>query len=342
MLALLLASTAALAPLQDPSSGARGTEPWLVRQQQADGRWDADGSVRRAAPGDPAATPGRAPHDVRVTALALLSLLDAGNDLTSGPYRLPIRRGFEWLRGQRTGAFGLAGEAHDEQVRDHALATLALLELLSRSHDPEVQAVARGWVNALEFARVPGGGWPAAPGGAADALTTGWALLVLRSAERAGLAVSHRALRDGAAFQRSCFDVETGRVAARPGAAPERLAPTALALLAAFHGGRQPDDEPWLARARAALSAAGPEGAWSGEELDAESSYLGTLAMYLCGGREWEAWSASLKPLVLERFRSADAVLPTSAHEGGGTLGAHGWFVLQVSVYFRYSRLLVR
>jgi len=342
MLALAIAAATALTPPQDPSSGARGTEPWLVGLQEADGRWDADGFVRRAAAGDPPATPGLASCDVRVTALALLSLLDAGNDLTSGPYRRPIRRGFEWLRGQRAGTFDLAGESHDEEVRDHAIATLALVELLVLSQDRQVRATARGWVNALEFARAPGGGWPTARGGEADALTTGWALLALRNAERAGLAVSYRALRDGAVFQRSCFDVRTGQVAARPGAAPERLAPTALALLAAFLAGKQPEDEPWLARARAALNAAGPEAAWSGEELDAESSYLGTLAMYLCGGREWKAWSTALKPQVLERFRSRDNGLPTSSHEGGGTLGAHGWLVLQMSVYFRYSRVLVR
>lgn len=301
--------------------------PWLLRHQEDDGRFEAQDSTR----------------DLRVTALSLLLLLQDGNDRTSGPHHREVRRASDWLLDQREGPLALAGEPEPGQVRDHALATLALVELLALDGDPELRARIPGWVTALELAIHPDGGWSADPGEAPDSLTTGWALVALRDARREGVAVSQRALSAGDRFLRACFDAERGLVALEPGREADRLAPTALAFLSRSLSGRRLPGEPWLQRARAGLRAAGPGACESGEGIDWESLYAASVAVYLLGGRDWSEWSDGLKPLVTrellprERYHAA-----RSPHEPGGALGAHAWGGLVLAHHFRYTRILLR
>jgi prenyltransferase beta subunit len=339
----LLASILMLAPVvQDGRPEPAPREDWLVRHQEPDGRWDASGFGRLDRDGDPECEPGAPTADLRTTALAMLLLIDQNSDLTSGAYRAEVSRAASWLMAQQADdGLGLAGEAHAYQLRDHALGAVALLELLASSDQPNLRRAAARWVTALELARRKGGGWGATAQLEPDALTTGWALLALRLAQRCGLAVSHRAIREGVDFQRTCFDLERGLVAMHPGGSPTRLAPTALALLVSSPAGRTPELEPWQVRARTALAAAGPSAATGPGpgRVDWESLYLASLASYRMGGREWREWSAGLKTWVQ---RAKPPGLAPGHHEHGGALATNVWWSLTAATYFRFTRVLLR
>lgn len=314
-------------------------DSWLARHQNEDGSWDADGFQRHSREDDPPATPGQADADLRVTSLVVLQLLQ-NSDLTSGPNRRALKRSLDWFLSLREDALDL-GSQGPRSIRDHALATLALTEMLSLSENEELRSVAGEWVMALEFARHGNGGWGAGPDLPADSLTTGWALIALRKAQLTQLPVSHRAMRDGWSFQRSCFDLESGLVAAAPEASPGRLAATGLTLAAAnLREGDAPLD-PWLRRAQAALHARGLEGVTVDGATDWESVFSVGLAAYITGGRWWKAWMDETKAMFHDLLE-AQGQAPVSEHEPGGSLGSRAWSAMGVMLYYRYGRLIFR
>lgn len=291
----------------------RPGEHWLVTQQRDDGSWG-----------------GAEAGDVRLTALVTLRLIDDNSDLTSGTHQARLRSAADWLMAQQgEDLLQLSGTPHALRVVDHAMGTIALLELLACSEDRALRHAATRWVTALEFARSPSGGWPAGPELQPDAQTTGWALLALRLAEHTGITVSRRALREGFEFERRCFDEPRGLLALSPGTQATGIQSTALLLLSSSLG-EGLEGHAWLARARAALVDAGPAAcSRSGEQLDRESLYLGTLACYSLGGPEWTRWSKGLKPLV-------QATRPPDQPE------ANCWWGLTASTYYRFTHVIVR
>lgn len=154
---------------------------WLAARRCADGGWPGGDVVPCADPAASDAASAGPASDAGATGQALLAFMAAGyTNRSDDPHRYGTRiaqavRGLKDAQGAE-GAFVPAGSR--TRLRDHAVATLAMVELFgmtgSSVHGPPAQ-------RALEFlrrSRLASGAWPAgSEPGPEDAATTGWALL---------------------------------------------------------------------------------------------------------------------------------------------------------------------
>jgi hypothetical protein len=159
-----------------------GSLAWLARRGCADGGWPDGDRVPCAdsAGGNAAAS------DVASTAQALLTFFASGytqrSDDRAG-FGRRIGAAVRALRNRQDadGAFGSPGSR--TRLRDHAVATLAMVELFGMTDTPIARTPALRALAFLRRARLPGGAWAADRGaGRGDAIATAWACLALTTA----------------------------------------------------------------------------------------------------------------------------------------------------------------
>jgi len=205
---------------------------WLVRHQDADGKWDCDdfaktcgkdGKCRgpdfRAKDGvGPGAGENR--FDAGVTALSVLAFLGNGHTHRHSPeraFREAVKRGLAYLRGLQNadGSIGF-DPAAGETIYNHALATAALCEAYAVSRDFTLKKPAQQAVDFCVAAQNPGLGWKyGVKPGKNDTSVTGLMVAALAAARTAELMVPQAAF-DGALawFERTTTD---GGAASAPG-----------------------------------------------------------------------------------------------------------------------------
>ena len=129
--------------------------------------------------------------DSAMTGLALLAFLASGHTHLEGPYRDDVRRGLEYLMRTQAADGNLAGQAAPyEFMYCHAMAACALSEAYGMTHDARLREPVRRAVGYTLRAQDPiGGGWRYRPGDAGDTSQLGWQLMVLKSAELAGIPI---------------------------------------------------------------------------------------------------------------------------------------------------------
>jgi RNA polymerase sigma factor (sigma-70 family) len=161
---------------------------WLVRQQLADGHWEA--------------SRGRFP--ITVTALAGTSLLMEGSTIVEGKYADQLRKSVDYLndRGQRDGGFGNPRNQGEDYFRGHALATMLFSSVHGNVEDRErLKKIEHLLTRAVQFSEntQTKGGWPIGidPDKLAqdiDLLTTTLQLRGLMAARNAGIAVPKQSI----------------------------------------------------------------------------------------------------------------------------------------------------
>ncbi|MEM8711985.1 MAG: hypothetical protein AAGG01_13630 [Planctomycetota bacterium] len=334
---------------------------WLADHQDEDGRWDADDFMKHDPLQDPTTGAGDPNHDVGLTALALLAFLGDGQSMTQGTYQDTVRRGTRFLVSQQDRDTGFIGQAVGQSyVYDHAIATLALAELVRMDQSILLRSRAQAAVNALSRQRQPYGVWGyhPPPSGNSDTSVTGWALFAFKAAQDCGLRIDEEALVATRLWLDEMTDEGTGRVgyfergsrsSRVPGTndsfAPERgEALTAVGLLCRFFLGDTPQNNTTM-RAHADLIAKRPP-RWNPEAGDCDMYYwyYGSYAMFQMGGTYWSQWNRAMESAVLESQRrdgasrgSWDPVGPWGAQ--GGRVYATATMVLCLEVYYRYARL---
>jgi hypothetical protein len=167
---------------------------WLVRHQDEDGKWDADGFMNHDKNGVPCDGPGNATYDVGVTGLALLTLLAEGNTVRAGPRRENVRLAVKWLQEQQqeNGLFGT--NATTDFIYSHAIATYAMSEAYGLSDHRPIKAAVQKGIDYIQAARNPYGVWRYQPrDNDNDSSVTTWCLLALASANFFGLPVDEAA-----------------------------------------------------------------------------------------------------------------------------------------------------
>ena len=176
------------------SKTVRAALDWLVRHQKKDGSWSCDNYITDCADPKkpcqhqhPAYTDGRGftGYDPGVTALALWAFVSAGHTHTGGnaKYRPTVLAAKSYLVGQQTKSEepktnGFLGHTTaEEAIYNHAIATVALGELLYKSKDPDPEfraCVERAVAYCLE-ARNDGYAWKYDfRSGKNDTSVTGW------------------------------------------------------------------------------------------------------------------------------------------------------------------------
>jgi hypothetical protein len=158
---------------------------WLVEHQWDDGGWSFDHTLStRCANRCP--NPGRAVRArTAASSLALLALLGAGQTHRQGVHADAVRRGLRFLLEQN----------HDERCSDEnelgralsdAWTATVYCSLITMTGDETLIPSARQSLERLvRLQDRTTGGWPIAPGGAADPTTTAWVIGALESAKLA-------------------------------------------------------------------------------------------------------------------------------------------------------------
>ncbi|MFM9198101.1 MAG: hypothetical protein ACKOWG_20640 [Planctomycetia bacterium] len=180
------------------SAIARGLD-WLAQGQTEDGSWTS----AVATADDP----------VAATSLALLPFLAEGvthrrswiatEEL--GSYRTVVERGLRFLGRSRNKASDESPGMIGKTVTAHAMATLALAEAYGLSKHDKLKPYLKSAIAVLIAKQQDGdGGWRDRSEAPEDLSTTAWAVMALRSARHAHVAVSSKALKRAENFIVNC------------------------------------------------------------------------------------------------------------------------------------------
>lgn len=351
---------------------------WLARHQSADGSWGAPWKSDCVAP-------GKCPtlvNAVAVAGVAVAAFLDAGytprsrtawKDPVSGStvrVGAVVDKALRFLLGRQK-ADGSFDTSEDdlivEGVYPDAMATHALAEAAARCPTPEITAAARRAVGYLEATHHPGALWGVTLREDSDEVgVSGWSVLALRSAERAGLTVDREIWKDVASFCASLTDDE-GYCQRNQGDAERngrrQFTSTAQSALARLHSGRLsatdrgkavvllgqrlPERSGWLqhiAEDRRApregdvseltpRHVAGTD--FMSGAVDLDYVFHGTVAMFALDhdGPSWRAWNASLvKALLSTQHQRNEGCLGGSWGDGAFSTSLA---CLSLEIYYR-------
>ena len=199
---------------------------------------------------------------------------------------------------------------------DHSIAMIALIEAHALGVEglgPKIRAgldficrsQSTGGRPALLKGPVPAdarhyGGWRYGPDATdADLSVTGWQIIALISARKAGFDVPQKPLDDALEFVRRCHDERTGsftyRPAAQPGPGRAAMGVLSMHLLGAGGG---PEVKPAVAY----MMNRGPS--WGGEYQGGYPFYYwyyATRAAYLEGGATWDTWHKAVCGMLVRR-----------------------------------------
>jgi hypothetical protein len=382
-------------PLVAAESGGPDTENaaikalwWLQRHQHPDGGWrakdfdahaDGPGCKNRDA-GRYSQNKGDAQHDVGVTSLALLAFTGFGYTHHFGrqpEFRACVRGGVDYLQrmqvksadSQVDGRFGGAGT--EEWIYDHAIANMAMAEVLLMSGDFRLKnSVRRATLLSLR-AQNPGRGWRyGIQPSHSDTSVTGWMVLALKAAKqcRIGIPDEHfRSAFEGALAWLDYVTASNGKVGylapgdqgsmiagIYPEPYPYSKAPscmTAVGVLCRRFAGESPKS-PMIRAGIDVLSAQPPQ--WREQKGRSLSTinlyywYYGSYACFQVGGKPWKRWNEKMKTALLSSQRAVSRG-DTEEVDGswdpigewgvvGGRVYSTALAAMTLEVYYRYKR----
>ncbi len=346
---------------------------WLAAHRDARGGWRAGGYTRQCRHFVPCRGAGGRDYDVGVTSMAVLAFLGAGHlpglderaiagarstrGFASGPYGPVVKAALDYLlREQATsGCFGMSGNNY---MYNHAITTFAMAEAYALTGDPRY---GQSTVRAVQFSassQQSGGGWDytSRSSGRDDLSITGWQVMALMSAQKAGIDVPSSTLsrlRDS--IDRAITPEGIGIYANRGTDAGRRgINMVAVGLLSRvlLH---EPPDRRSMLRAAELLNAPHhvPDweklGRWDKHFQSYYYWYTASLALFLhSAGRDrerWDAWNYFLRKELLRlqsrRPHEEGSWRPEPNWIGvsGGRVYATAINVLTLETYYRYKPL---
>lgn len=355
--------------LESEAAVRRGLD-WLARHQAADGHWGPD--VLHARPdgrckeGD-VCPGGGSEHRVALTGLAVLAFQAGGHfDFNDAVYSNCVRHGLDWLAAHQRPDGCFIDRDHGTpwcNMYEHGIATFALADScemaasLERKPLDRYQQATQRAVLFIHYTQHGDGGWRYTENrnGVSDVSVSGWQVLALKAARRAGVSeVSEDCVARMEAFFKSCEDKKSGRTFYQPGHNLPSDAPTAIGMLVQQFILERPDSPlvvsgaNYLAdeaessfkfarkRPRRLRFAAAPG--------DYYTFYNGTLAMFQAGGQPWKRWNDVVRDELVDRQcgeedgcrrGSWDPIGQWSPE--GGRVYSTALAVLTLEVYYRYQ-----
>jgi hypothetical protein len=309
--------------------------------------------------------------DVGVTGLSLLAFLGAGNTEKSGDFQSTVKIGVKYLLDIQEADGSLVPRNSTQGTYDHVIATLALCETYAYGRRYQLKRPTQDALNALYAMRTPGSGWRYTPqhiemrdpSRSADTSVTGWAILAMSTARKAGLYVDEDAWADSLQFLDEMTDPVTGRTgyidrggsvareasteAAWPANQSEAM--TAVALLCRIFADpdlTDPTQKQLVELGVSRLLALPP--VWDDDlpgRRDYYYWYYAAYALYQIGGQPWRTWEhALLQSLLPRQHRTGERRGSWDPQEdpwgrAGGRVYATAINTLTLEVYYRYDRL---
>lgn len=324
---------------------------WLAANQSADGRWDVaklEGGLEPRTAGHDRQGAGIG-ADTGVTGLALLAFLGRGHTHLAGDYRDTVRRGLEFLLNSQDQRGSVEGNARlFAKMYCHGMGALAMSEAYAMTGDERLKNAVHDAVAFTSSAQhTATGGWrylPAqpgdnSPGSLGDMSQHGWQVMILKSAQLAGIKPSDVVLSRAAKFVTSTASGTHGGLSSyRP---RERVTSTMTAEALVCR---------WFLAMPRGDALDGEAGDLLVMELPSADApnfyywYYGTLAMHEIKGEHWRRWNEAMQRTLLEsQRRSGDAAGswdPDSIWGGyGGRTYSTALGALSLEVYYRYLPL---
>ena len=373
--------------------GSEGTEEavraaleWLRRHQNADGSWSSNDFTKNCKKVCKNKDPKRygdgkgfEDHDVGVTALAVLAFTGYGHTHRYGVYPEYVevlKKAVRFLKKSQArssdpdenGRYGTYREDTEQWMYDHAIATMAMGELLVMSND--VIGLKRSVTDAVKLilrAQNDGFGWRyESRAGDNDTSVTGWMVLALKTAKNARLDIPKSDYERAFAGALNWFNRATatnGKTGYQvPGDEGSRLAEgygdpypyskdlscmTAVAVLCRLFAGESRKDRS-IRDGVGILMRHPPK--WQEQkgrilsEINVYYWYYGSYAVFQYGGKEWKRWNESMITSLTETQRQGnideDGSWDPIGEWGiaGGRVYSTALGAMTLEVYYRFRR----
>ncbi len=374
---------------------------WLQRHQREDGGWSSKDFSKECSPQQGNLNSERYPtdqgfedHDVGVTGLAMLAFTGFGQTHIDGDHPEfveVLRKAVKFMKSQQIrsadkffdGTYGkrpLGPDGEDlkkDWIYNHAIATMAMAELLAMSGDKiNLEKSVTSAVNLCLLAQNNGLGWKyGIKDGRNDTSVTGWMVLALKAAKYADLKIPRSRFNKAFEGALNWFDSATSEASGKtgyevPGDEGSRLGGyypddpypyskdlscmTAVSVLCRLFAGESRTD-PTIKRGASLLMMHTPQ--WREQEGEKLSTinmyywYYASYAMFQFGGKLWEEWNKDLVPALLSSQRQAfhpETVKPYCVDGSWDPIGEWGIAggrvystaigAMTLEVYYRYVR----
>lgn len=305
---------------------------WLAETQNKDtGAWENGG-----------ANGGRPEFNLGVTGLALLAFLGAGHThLADGPYKETVAKALQYLLSQQNSQGQFPGRLYHQGI-----CTMAIVEAYGMTADSALQLPCERAVAAIVASQTEGGGWDynfTSANNRGDTSVTGWQVMALKSARRAGIEVPEETLtRVRAYFAAVHRDDSMGYSNVDRWWTSPAL--TAAGVNAALYSAVDTEGEDVEAGIGLILRHLPEEprpqrqGGWA-PPANIYLWYHGNLALSRLGGQEWSFWNRTVKPLLC-KLQAREGYWETYGdtwRDYGGRLYFTALCILALEVYYRYD-----
>ncbi|MBI4586848.1 MAG: terpene cyclase/mutase family protein [Planctomycetes bacterium] len=365
-------------------SAVRAALEWLRRHQGADGSWKCHDFTEMCKKpcanvntkyGDGRGWKG---HDIGVTGLAILAFAGFGHTHQDGVYHEYVeclKKAVKFLKSVQVhsedpSANGRYGDDKTEQwIYDHAIATMAMGELLAMSNDTiGLKKTVTDAVRLCMQAQNPGYGWKyGIKPGKNDTSVTGWMVLALKTAKNARLDLPKERFEEAFKGSLVWFDRATSVASGKTGYespgdegsalkgeypepypfSKELSCMTAVGVLCRLFAGQSRSD-PIVKRGVDILMKEPPQ--WvepKGTQLSKINMYYwyyGSYALFQYGGKPWKDWNEDMKKALLSTQRQGDIDEDGSWDpidewgKAGGRVYATALGAMTLEVYYRFIR----
>jgi hypothetical protein len=352
-------------PNEKTEDAVLGALRWLARHQNPDGSWSVQGYVSRCRQAC-SPNPGHDDFDAGVTGLSLLAFLGAGyshlsKDAHDGIcFGDVVRKGLQWMMRNQDSEGCIGSRNAQKHVYNHLICALAITEAYGLTASTLFRDNAQKAVDFTVAAQNPGKGWRyVCRSGDNDSSVTGWAVMVLKSAELSGLVFPASAY-DGtrrwfdeateASYGRTGYThAGTGKVFV-PGLNEQfdhHEALSAISVMARIFMDRTKADPRTHHGADLLLR---DKPVWGGNATDFYYWYYASLALFQYDGpkgSKWLSWNEPMKNALVGNQNLAASGCRAGSWEPvdrwsgeGGRVYATAINALTLEVYYRYANVL--